>query len=122
MKKRFALALAAVALGLTLFAQLAPPPNPTPWVSLGWTASPSQAVNNYTIYVGTAPGVYNSKVAVGNVTSGTISNLARGFTYYFNVTASDTNGLESVFSNEVLWTAAGIPPAPTQTTLTGGHH
>ena len=38
---------------------------------------------------------------MGNVTAYTITGLASGTQYYFAVTAFDTLGVESLYSNEV---------------------
>lgn len=54
----------------------------------------------YKVYYGTAHGTYSNSVTIGKVTSYSINNLAPG-TYYFTVTAYDTTGLESGYSNEV---------------------
>jgi fibronectin type 3 domain-containing protein len=40
-------------------------------------------------------------VDVGNVTAYAVTNLGVGTTYYFAVTAYNTSGVESSFSNEV---------------------
>jgi hypothetical protein len=79
-------------------------------ITLNWTASPDTSVVSYKLYYGSLSGVYTNSVSVGNTTSVTISNLADSVTYYFAATALDTNGLESVFSNE----AAGSINAPNQ--------
>ena len=69
--------------------------------TLTWQPSTSTDLSGYKVYMGTASGVYNSPVTVGNVTSHTVSSLGIGSTYYFAVTGYDTNGNESGFSNEV---------------------
>jgi hypothetical protein len=53
------------------------------------------------VYVGQASGVYGPPVRVGNVTSYVVNNLSLGITYYFAVTAYDTNNNESLRSVEV---------------------
>jgi hypothetical protein len=69
--------------------------------TLAWDPSASTNVAGYKLYIGTAPGIYNSSMNVGNVTFFTISDLGPAGTYYFAVTAYNTSGLESGFSNEV---------------------
>jgi trimeric autotransporter adhesin len=54
----------------------------------------------YRIYYGTSPGDYPSNIDVGNVTTYVFSNLAAG-TYYLVITAYDTSGNESSYSNEI---------------------
>ena len=74
--------------------------------TLAWNAPTTNAdgtpVTNlagYKIYYGTVSGFYTAALSIGNMTNYTIA-LASG-TYYFAVTAIDTFGLESGFSNEV---------------------
>jgi hypothetical protein len=58
----------------------------------------------YKIYVGTNSGTYSlpgSPFVAGKVTSYTISNLPKGQTYYFAISAYDNAGNESVLSAEV---------------------
>jgi hypothetical protein len=47
---------------------------------------------------------------VGNATTGTVTGLVGGVTYFFAVTAVATNGAESAYSSEVSYT----PPLPTR--------
>jgi hypothetical protein len=51
----------------------------------------------YKVYYGTTPGVYTS-IVVGNVSSYQVVGLTNGQTYYFTVTAYDTQGIESDFA------------------------
>ncbi len=53
----------------------------------------------YKVYYGTSSGGYTSVITVGNVTTYVIGNLAPG-TYYFAVTAYDSAGTESTYSNQ----------------------
>jgi hypothetical protein len=69
--------------------------------TLTWYANTETDLAGYKIHVGTASGLYNSTVDVRNVTSYSLPNLTIGTTYYFAVTAYDTDGNESAFSNEV---------------------
>lgn len=57
----------------------------------------------YRVYFSTTSQSYSDSVAVGNVTTGTVSGLTGGVTYYFAVTANDASGLESGFSEEVSY-------------------
>ena len=78
--------------------------NATGTADLTWTASPEPNVSGYRVYHGTAPGSYlqprGQGQAAGNVTSFKVSALESGKTYYFAVTAIDSAGQESSFSNE----------------------
>src|SRR6266581_3840605 len=83
-----------------------PPPQPSNSASLAWdavTAAPN--LSGYRVYFGSAPGTYlqplGQGISVGNVTAYTLTGLASGSLYYFVVTAFDTLGTESPYSNEV---------------------
>lgn len=68
---------------------------------LTWEASPEADVKGYNVYIGTASRQYTQTIDAGNVTQYTITDLAENTPYYFAVTAYDTAGNESDFSNEV---------------------
>ena len=82
-----------------------PPPSPsTGNVTLTWTANGEPDLAGYKIYVGTVSGTYNypgSAFVTGKVTSYTVSNLPKGQTYVFAMSAYDSAGNESVLSAEV---------------------
>jgi hypothetical protein len=82
-------------------------------LTLAWDSDPSSdGVTGYRVYFGTTSGNYTSSVDVGNVTTGVISNLAGGVTYFFVVTAYNASGLESTPSAEVSYTPSlPVPPA-----------
>jgi len=63
--------------------------------------TPLTDIAGYKIYYGTASGNYSQTVDVGNLTNSGVSNLSDGTTYYFAVTAYDTSGNGSGYSNEV---------------------
>ena len=73
---------------------------------LTWDAVVNSNLSGYRVYYGTAPGVYiqapGGGIAVGNVTTYTLSGLNSGTRYYFAVTAVDTSNNESPFSSEVF--------------------
>jgi len=75
-------------------------------VTLAWDANTEADLAGYKIYYGTAPGVYGAPMTIGLQTTYTLTNLSPG-TYYFAVTAFNTSGLESGFSNEVSTTVSG---------------
>jgi hypothetical protein len=77
--------------------------------TLAWNApatnvdgTPLTNLAGYKIHYGTASGSYTTTLVIGNVTNYAIA-LPPG-TYYFTVTAFDTFGSESGFSNEVAKT------------------
>jgi Fibronectin type III domain len=80
---------------------------PPPSVILAWDASPSAEATGYRIYYGAASGNYTNSVTVGNVTSNTFPGLVVGATYSFAVVAYNSIGLESIFSNEIIYTVPG---------------
>jgi len=86
-----------------------------PSVTLAWNPNSESGLLGYNIYYGTAPRVYSGKVSVGSTkTNATIYNLQPGQTYYFAVTAANTAGEESDYSDEVSYAAPGISnTAPT---------
>lgn len=69
-------------------------------ITLAWDPSPDASVVGYKVHYGSTSGLYTNSVSVGSATTTTISNLAEGVTYYFSATSLDTNGWESIFSNE----------------------
>jgi hypothetical protein len=73
-------------------------------VTLAWDPSPDSTIAGYRLYEGVASQTYSNVIDVGNATTVTVSNLVSGVTYFFAVTAYDTNGLESDYSGEVSYT------------------
>jgi len=74
--------------------------------------SPLTGLSGYKVYYGTASGNYTQTINVGNVTTYIAANLTDGLTYYFAVTASDTLGNESGYSNEVSKTTGTVDTTP----------
>ena len=84
------------------------------WDANNWTIDPDLA--GYKVYYGSAPGTYTKTIDIGMVNptgipTYTVEPLADGI-YYFVVTAYDTSGNESGFSNEVSKKIDSVPPAP----------
>lgn len=75
-------------------------------VSLQWDPNSESDLAGYKVYYGTSPGQYGTPITIGVTTTYTVSNLVPG-TYYFAVTAYNSAGLESGFSNEVSATVSG---------------
>ncbi|NWG13123.1 MAG: fibronectin type III domain-containing protein [Acidobacteria bacterium] len=85
--------------------------SPPAWaddVGLAWDPNTETDLAGYKVYYGTASRTYGPPVTIGLQTTYTVTNLPPG-TYYFAVTAYNTAGLESGFSNEV---SANIPGTP----------
>jgi len=92
-------------------------------VTLAWDPSPDGAIVGYRLYEGAATRTYTNVIAAGNATNASVSSLVSGVTYFFAVTAYDTNGLESDFSAEVSYTVAlptNSPPTIALTSPTDG--
>jgi hypothetical protein len=91
------------------------PSNAPPSVELAWNAAAIDIilgpVTNYNIYEGAASGQYTVEIPAGTNLVLTVSNLARGTQYFFNVT-SQAGGLESGFGGEISYTPQPPPPAP----------
>lgn len=85
-------------------------------VTLAWDSSPDPAVSGYRVYEGTASRNYSAVFDPGNTTNVSIGGLRVGNVYYFAATAYDTNGLESDFSAELVYTN-GSSSAPVITNL-----
>lgn len=87
-------------------------------VALSWSAADN--ATGYVVYYATAPGVTRSsgtKFATTSSTSAIVTGLTNNTTYYFVVTAVNSNS-ESAESNEVSATPV-VPPAFSQSDLTG---
>jgi chitodextrinase len=82
----------------------APPPSNS--ASLAWDPVAAPNLSGYRLYFGNATGAYlqplGQGISVGNVTDYTALGLSSATRYYFAVTATDTLGNESTYSNEVF--------------------
>ncbi len=82
------------------------PPPPSNSASLAWDSVTAPNLSGYRLYFGSAPGTYlqalGQGTSVGNVTTYTMTGLASATRYYFAVTAFDTLGIESDYSNEIF--------------------
>jgi hypothetical protein len=83
-------------------------------VTLAWNPSPAPGIVGYNVYSGRASKSYTNMFSVGNVTNASAASLASGATYYFSVTAVDSTGLESPFSNEISYSVPtnNLPVVP----------
>jgi hypothetical protein len=77
-------------------------------VTLSWDApefnedgSAIVSLSGYNLYYGTTSGNYNHTVHIGNATTYQIANLTEGATYYLAITAYDSYGSESKYSDEI---------------------
>ncbi|HOI08654.1 MAG TPA: hypothetical protein PK213_16140 [Deltaproteobacteria bacterium] len=70
-------------------------------VRVSWNANTEPDIAGYKLYGGTSSGTYTYVVDTGLNTSRDVPNLSNGAHYYFAVTAYDTSGNESGYSQEV---------------------
>ena len=89
--------------------------------SLAWDANVEADLGGYRVHHGTSTGSYTTVIDVGNQTAATVRGLGAG-AYYFAVTAYDSSGNESTYSNEVTSsfsdTAPPVISAITASTIT----
>lgn len=78
---------------------------------LVWNANTEPDLAGYKVYRGQSSGSYDHVVDVGNVTEHQIEGLNPG-TYFYSVTAYNTSGAESGFSNEVIYAESPQAIAP----------
>ncbi len=94
-------------------------------INLAWQESASSGIVKYRLYISLISGLYakgyddNARVIIDSSsdcwTTATIEGLTPGLRYYFVVSAVNSNGLESDFSNEVAITIGVDNPNPTST-------
>lgn len=84
-------------------------------VQLSWVApttnndnTPLTDLAGYKVYYRTASSSYSQGTDVSNTLTYTFNNLTDGVTYYFTVTAYNTAGDESGYSNEQCFNSTGI--------------
>jgi hypothetical protein len=102
------MALAALVLVLTLSTPLAQAGQAT----LAWDPNTDPDVAGYKVHYGEASGIYTVHADIGNVTTYTVTGLLEDRKYYFAVTAYDSYGNESGYSNEVVYNDQLPPEAP----------
>jgi PKD repeat protein len=79
-------------------------------VTLAWDPVTTAPVSGYRLYYGVSAGNYTTKIDAGNVTTQSVANLTEGSTYHFAVTAYDSSGAESGYSNDVTATVPSAAP------------
>ncbi len=70
-------------------------------VSFAWKPNSEPALAGYKLYYGPASATYTNHIALGLVTNHTVPGLVNGATYYFALSAFDTNGVESDLTPEL---------------------
>ncbi len=87
-------------------------------VSLAWDANTESDLAGYRVYYGTSSRQYGGPIDVGNPTpvgnqvSYIVTNLTPGVQYYFAVTAYNSSGSESGYSNEVTTVVGSADTTP----------
>ena len=110
-------AVLCLLLSLPVLAQQPAPPNQAVVnqinLTLAWDPNTETDLAGYKIYFGSASGKYGTPTTIGTTNTITLYGFATG-QYFFAVTAYNTAGLESGFSNEVSATvlSPAPPPAP----------
>lgn len=81
-------------------------------VQVTWNPNTEEDLAGYKLYHGTASGQYGEPVDVGNVTGHVMEITPQhGATYYFALTAYDTSGNESGYSDEATcFVPDGVKP------------
>ena len=85
-------------------------------INVSWNPNTEEDLSGYRLYVGQASGQYGEPVDVGNVTGHVMEITPQhGATYYFALTAYDTSGNESGYSDEATCFVPddGEPDKPT---------
>ena len=72
---------------------------------LAWDENTEEDIAGYKVYYGISSSNYDDIIDVGNQTTYDLSDLVSGVTYYLAVTAYNSSGNESGYSNEVVYDA-----------------
>jgi hypothetical protein len=72
-------------------------------VTLEWDANQEPDIAGYKVYMGSQSRSYDATFNAGFATQQNIQPLEPGHVYYFAITAYDSNGLESAFSDEITY-------------------
>lgn len=86
-------------------------------VALAWD-SPTNNINGsvlsdlagYKLYCGTSSRSYSTVLDLGNTNACKVADLSQGLTYYFAVTVSLRNDVQSDYSTELVWSAPDTTP------------
>ena len=90
-------------------------------VTIEWNPSSGPDLAGYYIYRGTSPGDYDAYYDISSSwTDVTLLNLTNGVTYYFAMTAYNSNGVEGDLSTEVSAVPEAGPAPPTGVTASPG--
>lgn len=79
-------------------------------VGLAWDPNTEPELSGYKLYYGPSTKNYTTNVNVNNVTTFDLPLIEDGTVFYIAATAYDLYGMESDFSNEVVWSKDATPP------------
>ncbi len=79
-------------------------------VPIAWDANTEEDLAGYKVYRGSVSGVYDGYTDVSNNTSYIFEGVPDNQALFISVTAYDSSGNESLFSNEVVFILDSIPP------------
>ena len=88
-------------------------------INFAWDPNTESDIGGYILYWGQSSRSYTSSVRCGNVTTYTLEDIVAG-TWYFAVTAYNTAGAESGYSNEVVAMVPIVPETPSGFIIVGG--
>ncbi len=118
------LCLLAVGITVSIFFAIVTPEASAADATLAWNPNQESDLAGYKIHYGTASYAYQNVLDIGKKVTHTLTGLEEGKTYYFALTAYNSSGLSSGFSNEVSYSAPAAggtqPPPPDPGGSTGG--
>lgn len=76
---------------------------------MSWNPNSEQNLSGYKIYYGMASRSYDQSMDVGPIVDYNVTGLLPGVIYYFSVTAYNSAGSESGYSNEATYVSANTP-------------
>jgi hypothetical protein len=83
-------------------------------VTFAWNPNPGTNVAGYMLYYGTDGVNFDSQMDAGTNTTCTVTGLESGSTNYFEVVAYDTNGDQSLPSNQIEYTIPAVQTVTVQ--------
>jgi hypothetical protein len=96
-----------------LLLSLFPSPVRSFQLTFAWDPNTEADLAGYKIYMGYQTRTYSWQMDAGFQPQATVDNLVEGTPYFFSVTAYNTKGQESGFSNEVRYGSLSVTPQAT---------
>ena len=91
-----------------------------PQVTLAWNPGTDPNIAGYRIYYGTASRSYDCVLDTANTNVATVSGLTAGQSYYFALTTRTISGLESGYSDEIVYRTPSPGPVCQPLAMPGG--